>query len=261
MKSGVPGRKAGNVEQVHQTCCLGRLLQLCCLIGIECVFPCQCLPQIAHDRRMGSISFVTMCWLVRASSESHACWNQWLYQNPTQPHDSDASVVMVSSWSLAPSVDSMDMSFQAFRYTSTMLVQSETLGVVGFIFVDCVLSCWAQSFILGRIYLAWLQYCRKDLPGLTTVLACWRRPIRDSNSHFVDQEFVLHSSMTCLRQQSFSGGRQISMWRVSSNMPVMVDADHSILFDASGTPSVLQTVIIMSRFVAHPSQPGFRTVM
>ena len=42
--------------------------------------------------------------------------------------------------------------------TSTMLGQSGMLGLVGLVFVDCVRSCWAQSFVLGRIYLAWLRY-------------------------------------------------------------------------------------------------------
>ena len=47
---------------------------------------------------------------------------------------------------------------------------------------------------------------------------------------------------------------------MSNNMPrnVMVDAGpfDAGPFNASGTPSVWQTAIIMSRFVVHSSQPG-----
>ena len=140
--------------------CLGQLLQLHCLDWNCMCFLCQCLPQIAHDRRIGSISFVAMHWLVRASCDSHGCWNQWLCQNPPQPHHHDASVVMVmvSSWSLAASVDSIDVPFHASGTTSTMLGQSGLSGLVALVFVDRVLSCWTRSFVLGRTYLAWLQY-------------------------------------------------------------------------------------------------------
>ena len=72
-RSSVPGRKVGSeacasVRYPYNSWCLEQILQL-----LRMFFPCQYLPEIAHDSRIGSISFTVLHWLVRASCESHGC--------------------------------------------------------------------------------------------------------------------------------------------------------------------------------------------
>ena len=90
-RNSVPGKKNKQrsmcISEVSLQLLLFRAVITASLSDWNCMcFPCQCLPQIAHDRRIGSISSVAMHWLVRASCDSHGCWNQWLCQkSPTAP--------------------------------------------------------------------------------------------------------------------------------------------------------------------------------
>ena len=59
---------------------------------------------------------------------------------------------------------------------------------------------------------------RKVLPGATTVHACWRIPMSDSNSHLVHDFLCFHSSRRDCSRPSLSSGRRSSRRMVSMVM-------------------------------------------
>ena len=94
---------------------------------------------------------------------------------------------------------------------------------------------------------------RNERPGLTTLQACWRRPIRDSSSLLRHAFLSFQSSKVALMRVILSAGRRRDQATVSSSMPRKVrhDVGPSHFPAAMGTPSSLQARFIVCRLSAH----------
>ncbi len=98
----------------------------------------------------------------------------------------------------------------------------------------------------------------KDLPGLITLPACCKVPIRDSNSLRVHDFRGSHRLTMLMRRCSLSVGRQSCPIIVSTSIPknVSMGLGPAFFSGARGTPNSLHSLSILSRLCWHTSDPG-----
>ena len=178
-------------------------------------------------------------------SGGHRSWNQPItWTRAPQPHDPDASEY---TWTERDGIGSSDVQFQSwwehFHHCRSALAEAFTW----------MKWCGALTVISS------VKNCYKNvLPGLTTVAACDRWPMRDSKSLLVQDLLGSHLSSNACRQLSLSEANLNSDACVSIKIPRNVThvAGPSVIWVATGMPRCWKTLVISERFAVASDVAG-----
>ena len=105
---------------------------------------------------------------------------------------------------------------------------------------------WTQWSRSCTVDAASMRLCRKVCPGLTTIAAWFRRPIRESRSCYFPEplgvrcsDSLIHLGIVAVRWRSFSCERWSSCCTMSISIPRKVQdiVDPSFFSGATGNPS------------------------